>query len=318
MGELDCGIVIALPEEYEGKPGLPGFEETFSVTEPGFSIGVNVFRKFTFRSIAGQQRVGIYSILHGMGPAPAMDVTKAIVQEFDPPLMVNIGISGSLDQHVRLGDLVAAESSYDYTYRGKETDFGRKLGGKPYTSYYPIFNITRQFWITNEDEYWEWRKRCSRYLERAISTSAREQLVREGLLVAYPGLHGGPVVCGNDVVASEELRQLLLSQNRNYLAADMESAGFLQGCHEQYFERPRLVLRAISDLADHRKEKMDGIEAGGIRAWAMGNAYQMLAILLEQAIQIEHPPKATTQVPSSIPAPRQKLEATVHALIADK
>src|SRR5215469_2935970 len=184
MSELDCGIVIALPEEYETKPGLTGFEETFSVAEPGFSIGVDVFRNFTFRSMAGQQRIGVCSVLHGMGPARAMDITKTMIREFNPALMVNIGISGSLDQHVRLGDLVIAESSYDYTYRGKETDSGRSLGGKPYTSYYPIFNIIRQFWITNEDEYWEWKKRCSHYLERAISTPVREQLVRDGLLVA--------------------------------------------------------------------------------------------------------------------------------------
>lgn len=321
MRSVDCGIVIALSEEFDAKrPGVPGFHDTFRTMGHGEVIGGKVFIPFSFSGVHGDARNGVVAILNDMGSTAALHHTHTMISEFDPKLMVNVGISGALSSTLKLGDLVVAKFSDQYDHRGKVTGEGLRFGGQPFSSYFPFYNAVQNINLTNPEEYWFWQKLCSHLLGRAISPTEQEALVREQLISPLPTLLGGPIACGNSVIAGEAFRDALLDHNRTFMAVDMESAGFLQACHEQPVDRPRIVLRAISDFADPRKDKLDAIGAGGIRAWAIAVAYQMLDLLLTKVIVIPplRSPTVTVAVRTIDDDRYNELAKTLHTTITDK
>lgn len=286
---IDCAVIIALPEEFEVKPGVPSFTDIFRC-QPADTFGVEHFRPFIFTDRTNTERRGIVTVLYGMGPARSLDITKQVIGHFDPVLVVNIGIAGALSDDVRLGDMIVADFADHYSYRAKSNDdLGVRFGGKPFNSFYPYFNATQQLRIARPDEFWGWQQYSSDMLGRAISAPIQETLVRSNLINRYPTIKGGPLACGDTVVVSEELRNALLDHNRTFLAVDMESSGVLQGCLEQDREYHRLILKAVTDFADERKADLDGIDSGAIRAWAISNAYVLLHLILKELIDFTRP-----------------------------
>ena len=115
---FDCGIVIALREEFQGQKTFHGFEEFFELDE---RPQTEPFRTFTFRDAQGLSRTGVVSVMEHMSPMFAYQTTRDMLDEYHPNLIINIGIAGALSKHLRLGDVVVADEVDLYDYRGKAT-----------------------------------------------------------------------------------------------------------------------------------------------------------------------------------------------------
>ena len=60
------------------------------------------------------------TLIGGMGPPKAALVGGRLIHEFGPETIVNIGIAGSMDNDVSVGDVVVAEQVDDYLSAGKD------------------------------------------------------------------------------------------------------------------------------------------------------------------------------------------------------
>jgi tetratricopeptide (TPR) repeat protein len=134
------------------------------------------------------------------------------------------------------------------------------------------FAYSHQFEIWQEDG-----RRC---LYDALPPNLRKHKAYAPLLADGPRLLDGPVACGPIVGAAESFVVWLKQQNRKFAALEMESGGVLAAVFEATDPARTLVLRGISDLADHRKTDLDQTAGGVFRRVAMNNAIGMLDALL--------------------------------------
>lgn len=135
-------IIVALREEFEY------VVSSLDVTaEP--VPGKHLHYRFQLRTHGGEAVTITIAFVDKMDSSYASTFTLELLQDIKPELLVNIGISGLVDDDLHLGDVVVAQSAYNVTYRSKIVGKkGRRnknrapsfddlvLGGDPINPYY--------------------------------------------------------------------------------------------------------------------------------------------------------------------------------------
>ncbi|KAF1300601.1 MULTISPECIES: 5'-methylthioadenosine/adenosylhomocysteine nucleosidase [Enterococcus] len=171
----------------------------------------------------------------GIGKVAASITTSLLIQQYGVNMVINTGSAGGIGQGLAVGDLVVSEklAYFDVDVTGFGYELGQLPGGMPL--------------------YFE----ASRYLiaEMTKVAEARQQRVKKGLIVT-----------GDSFVDHPEKIKQILSIFPDALACEMEGAAIAQTA--QQFNIPFLVLRAISDTADHEATQSfdEFIEEAGKRS----------------------------------------------------
>jgi len=166
----------------------------------------------------------------GIGKVSATIATTLAISRWAPRAILFAGVGGSLDEAVRIGDVVVAE-------RVVAHDTGT-LGPNGLERYQPghvpFLNPTARFGYTPPDA----------LLERARDALADIDLAP--VLGRTPGLLFGIVASGDQFVNDERVRRRL-HEDLGALVAEMEGAAVAQTAER--FDVPCIVVRAVSDLA---------------------------------------------------------------------
>ncbi|WP_250441861.1 hypothetical protein [Caballeronia sp. AZ1_KS37] len=174
----------------------------------------------------------------GMSAAAAL--TAATVMRFKPRYVAMTGITGGMRGSCNLGDVVAAESVWDYT-NGKHA----VVDGKPAFRPAPRVIDTNPILLSQ--------------LGRLSRTSGLAERIKAGFRGTQPqhplALKVGPMFTGTAVVADRDVSQSLEAINRKVVAVEMEGYGV--ACAAKYIgpNRPEVfILKAVSDFADEHKD----------------------------------------------------------------
>jgi nucleoside phosphorylase/5'-deoxynucleotidase YfbR-like HD superfamily hydrolase len=304
LDKYDCGLVIALQEEFEGSSELDGFRKFFEVPS---SESTTPYKDFFFSDHTGKRRRGVVCILQDMTPLSAYQQTRSLVEQHLPMLLINVGIAGALSSNLKLGDVVVAEAVQQYDHAAKavpstEHQFTLKWGGKTYKPSPRLFDKIKRLWISRPSLYQDWQRESARSLESGVPPEVQHALGPDQLGDPKK-LSDGMIASGNIVGAAPAYRDRLLTANRNLLALEMESAGFLKACEEIAPAAQTVVLKGISDLADENKEKLERSSKDTIRAWAMSNALHIAAIVCRNIFdfQEDFPPSDQAATNVSVP-----------------
>jgi nucleoside phosphorylase len=204
---------------------------------------------------------------------------------------VNIGLGGSLDEDVLLGDVVAADVGDNYLERAKAVDTGDgyaiKCAGDPYRSDETLVDGCTHFEFSHSAEYVSWQRAC-RAAQAAIPSTYVDSLIQARQLRAVPALTVGHVATGPVVGSSDAFKTWLAGRDRSFLAMDMETAGVMLGAASFGGNTRVLALRTISDFADGRKKEVDRIGDGAIRRYALHNAFDLLRHMVAAGVLAEH------------------------------
>jgi nucleoside phosphorylase/5'-deoxynucleotidase YfbR-like HD superfamily hydrolase len=286
---IDCGVLIALREEFEGNASFHGFEEFFDVEQQG-SEG---FRTFDFIDAKGNSRVGAVAVMESMSPLAAHETARDFLDIYQPTVFVNIGIAGALAPSLRLGDVVVATEVDAYDYRAKAVpsgtgsieDFTFVWGGRHQSPTEELAKQVSGVWkspnILNK-----WMKGSIDRLKSRCPSSVVHALETKQYLNDTPRIEAGQIASGNVVGASSAFRRRLLdSHARTLLAVEMESFGFLRACAKAKCKS--LVIKAISDLADENKEQLDTGTGDLVRAWAMSNGLHLASTALREVLSFQ-------------------------------
>jgi nucleoside phosphorylase len=180
----------------------------------------------------------------------AASATVGAIMTFDPQVVLFVGIAGSLDPSVALGDVVVADRVHDYEV-GKDTEAGFRV--RPLQQV-PSHRLLQWAIAVSTSEAWH---------ERVLTTSP---VSADGPL---PRVHVEPIAAGGKVVASAKSHtfELLGDAAPRAVAVEMEGAGFLAAAHR--FPRAQsLLIRGISDSLDDKAES----DRRGWRHQAAANA----------------------------------------------
>lgn len=153
----------------------------------------------------------------GVGKVNAAVCTEAMILKYMPECIINIGIAGGLDERLRVGDIVVAQSVVEHDM--DTSPCGDPLG---FINGIDMVNIP-----------------CSKDLSDKIFESAKK--------IADVNSIQGVIASGDQFIASAEKRNFI-KDNFSAAAAEMEGASIGHVCYLNGIDF--CVLRAISDGAN--------------------------------------------------------------------
>lgn len=221
-----------------------------------------------------------------MGSAESIAFTTKLLENYRADVIVNIGVSGSFNHDVKLGDVVCASLTDLFAEAGAIEEVEGKTVLRP--SGIPLRTEDFKALVDNlpfehKIEHADWVRACAGRRKKILG--GRENAVPPGLLGKEVKVLTGHLACAGEVVKSAVWKQGILQRDRKYLAIDMESAAIAFAADEARGAGCKLlVVRGISDFADARKDQIDAVgldDGNAIRQWALGNALGVVKMVLK-------------------------------------
>ena len=207
------------------------------------------------------------------GNQPAAVLTERAIAEFSPAAVIFVGVAGTLQPHLVLGDVVVA--TWVYAYHG----------------------------ATSQDDGLTARPRSWNLSHRAHQIAAHLDRTGDwarGLPADSPPprVHFGPIAAGEiaHYSAVSDARQWLREHYSDAVAVEMEAAGVAEAGHLND-ALPTIMVRGISDYADASKSATDD---AGWQPRAVANAAAFaaaLAVALAEELGAGNTPSRTAASP---------------------
>jgi len=176
---------------------------------------------FTFGEIGGKKCV---LTICGVGKVSAAMCAQALIDKYNPKLIINVGVAGSIDENVKIGDVIICSAAIQHDFDISAFP-GRKKGEISGINKVEI-NCTP--WIV------------SKFVECAKKSEESK-------------FHVGTLLTGDQFISSiSKLKNL--KKDFGGLACEMEAGSIAQVCYLNNIEFA--ILRAISDCAN-KKSSID-------------------------------------------------------------
>lgn len=290
--------LIALPEEHDV------FQKIFTV------IGDHsTDRTVRLEHDAGRSDVRLISVLaEQMGSQSALFSTDGSISDFEPNLIVVVGIAGGISNDLTVGDVCIANEVIDVLHNAKITE----VAGKTEIAFAPDFynvdaELVSSFTFlrvhpTFKKMYMDWRT------EGGLSPDAIA--LGDAVRADGPEIHLGPLACG-PVVASEQFNAKLKALHRKLMAVETESGGVFGRLSRSNV--PAISIRGISDMADSDKAELERRTQGGARRLAMENASRLFQqqIKNERFINVAIRHKENSNCQAEDLFPKERAQSTV-------
>jgi adenosylhomocysteine nucleosidase len=204
-------VLLALPEEHEV------FQEIFPANGD-----VSCHRCVCLEHQSPDSGVRLVSILaEQMGAQSAGHSAEIALREFNPDLLVVLGIAGGVSTDLSLGDVCVSNEIIDVLQNNKVSGVGPKTEISFAPNFYSVdadlvatFAFLRNH-PADRDSYKVWREGCAK---NASAAGLDAESYGESKLAI------GPIACG-PVSASKQFNEKLKSLHRKVMAIETESGG---------------------------------------------------------------------------------------------
>jgi nucleoside phosphorylase len=223
----DCGLIVALQEEFKVIFPRINARAVYDKEVEHF------FYLFDYVSAAGCTYRCVATFIGGMGPVKAALSTDRLVRSYSPLVVINLGIAGSVDSDLLLGDVVVAEQADDYLYQAKAVPatngntFEFRLNGDPYKTTRALIEHARNLEFAHEDAVSRWCCDADTTFRVCVEDEHRYDLLKRKVAREKPKIHTGNLASSTVVGAASEFVAWLKTRDRKYLAIEMEAAGVL-------------------------------------------------------------------------------------------
>ena len=304
---FDIGLVIALKVEYDV---FWEILHEYSVSKPHpthvTKSGGYTFHPFNFPLDAnGNVITCVIAFLNDQGMRQAERATQALITDFCPRLIVNIGISGGL-KDAKLGMVVIPDSIDDFTaysaiieteadaIDGVSTHAEIQFGGVHYSPSIRILRSALNLPVVNEKAFADFLLKSQLQKRNALNTYNNTialdcSYVTENICDDDALGPAGTFACSDFVLKSTTFQaQLLKRRDRRFVACDCESAGVAAAVrntgYQSSFVVEYLCIRGISDLANPQKNLIHQQTNTAMRKLAIANATQYFCLLLRHEL----------------------------------
>lgn len=220
----------------------------------------------------------VATCLSDMGPVAAGQRVEKMIRDIGVGAVLLLGIAGSLDVSVSIGDVVVAEEICQFMHSAKAVPsadgFAFKYSGAHWKLSYAIKQAVCSFEFSAPYLFGAWRNDL---------TKSRADLPAAGAVLLStnePAIHVGHVASGDVVSGSAAFVADLRTVDRKLLAIEMEGAGAAMSAHARATSIPLVVIRGVSDRSDESKSVLQAEVNGAIRRHAMSGAVTLALQLL--------------------------------------
>lgn len=271
----DILFVVALREEFERLyQAFPSMEVV-----PDERHGHSDFL-FEVAGGSGSKKV-VARLVGQMGTDDALTATDRAIERWSPSFVVNLGIAASLNDDVKLGDVVVANHVDHWDANGKAVGSGKRgwkfqHRGEAFQAPHALVQAVNRYEFAHRDQYVTWFTAGAERMDANVPSKTLAQLRTTGTVGDRPRLHVGHLASGSLVGAAEAFRDFLKTRDGAILALEMEAAGMARAASKRKESIPWLVVRGISDPGSERKKELDAIGDGVLRRIAMDNAVELV------------------------------------------
>ena len=175
--------------------------------------------EFCVGTLGGKEIVIVKS---GMGKVNAGICAQILISRFSVTSIINTGVAGALDGRINIGDIVISTDAVQHDFDVSPIGFAK--GEIPYTGLYAF------------------------QADETLRESARDAVKHAA---SGSAIYEGRVCSGDQFIASREKKQAIVD-SFDGLCCEMEGAAVAQVCWLNHV--PFVIIRAISDKADHSEE----------------------------------------------------------------
>ena len=309
----DIVVFLALQEEYQvfrktfGTPMCTSEDDTLALTYDFFEIP----------NSSGSRTWRIVSTCAGaMGQSRSAAIATHLMKEFSPDSMVVVGISGSLNKDVLLGDIVVPKVVENYLSLAAavpgQDNWRLETSGTPFQADSRLRNKIQNMMNNLPDAWRDWQNEAvaSQHGSPQVTPAVRDGLVHSAPMVFAEDVN---LASGDILGKAKEFVEWLRAVDRKFTAIDMESAGVFEGLALQAKHNTRfLSVRGISDFADERKQRLDNQGGGSFRKYAISNAVSFLKAAIVSDLF-----DCTNNRTASLAVPKPKLKTAFTDFLED-
>jgi nucleoside phosphorylase len=183
------------------------------------------------------------------GQNVAASVATGIIKQTKPKFMLLCGIAGGYKSKVKIGDVVVPRVVVDPTK--KVAQAGSLLPRPEITA--PHLAVLKMLAAARLDTT-SWHSRYRSLFPKAIKAPAGDESEFAGHVAKKPSVHEAAISSDNLLLRDGEV---LVDQanklHQQIRAGEMEAAGFVSACNQEYPQIPWYVVRGISDFGDALK-----------------------------------------------------------------
>lgn len=257
MENRDILMAIPLPEEF----GY--FGQIFRITSKTTVSGITCYDI----DLGTTEISGAAFFLGRMGNTWAGIVTERMINRVNPRLVMLIGLAGSLDNDIKLGDLVIPREVNEYMDSSKAAPEGMKYSGAHSPTDFYLGRLVQEFAFSEPDLLKQWQQQAGAFKNHLNLPDKQMLLARE-----FPKIYTGHLATGNTVSAAKWYVDMLQGIDRKFEALDMESEGVIEAATQRDHPIRAMAVRGISDFSDERKKELEDQYKAGWRNYAVYNA----------------------------------------------
>ena len=172
------------------------------------------------------------------GKVASSSTTTTLINTFGVEFVIFTGVAGAVSQELNIGDIVVGNGFYQHD-----------MDARPFFNQFHV-PLTDSIVFEPHAEHVSKAMIASQKFLNTINTVIPEELLNKHSIYK-PVVYEGLVASGDKFVSAPSLHQDLsyTKGNKITLAVEMEGAAIAQVCSEH--NTPYLVIRTISDKADH-------------------------------------------------------------------
>jgi nucleoside phosphorylase len=247
----DFGIVTALRDEMlAALDALGSFEEVSPDRED-----IRYYYRSRVRCLDGSDETVVCVLASDMGQLAALNATRDLIGAWNPRHVLLVGIAGGVKaRKVNFGDIVVPTRIHHYP-PAKLSPEGRLQRGASWEASAKLLAAVEALAI-QKDPLWPARLGVGR---------------PRGQPPAAPRVRRGELASGEEVWANLDspIVQDVLARFDKVNAVDNEAAGVFQAVHEAVYKPDVLVVKAVSDLVNHKDDRWREYAAHAASAFAM-------------------------------------------------
>lgn len=174
------------------------------------------------------------------GKVAAATTTLQLIIQYNVDEVVLIGVAGSIDPSLNIGDIVVAKNLYQHD-----------LDARPIFDQHEVPLLNVKSFPTDKHLRKLTIKTSENYIEKELSSSISPSIL-QSFGISMPKVIEADIASGDKFIATRNDREELKKCLPSVACVEMEGAAVAQVCYE--YKIPLTVIRIISDTADEKAE----------------------------------------------------------------